>query len=195
MQLRLFCISGVLYPMTGGIRMIKKPTRMTFEEMLRHVLREYRKTKTLTAKGMIATDLLSAMVRGVRSFEMKLVKEENGTPGVRIFADGMEYSALEASLSPRAVITEYLKAWFTAELMAREFGICDAVDLCFGMDVDEDAVVIPSQVVSDFVMSRENPSNTSAWKHCRKVALDHLDWFDSVDAITIYGVLPNLKIA
>ena len=44
-------------------------------------------------------------------------------------------------------------------------------------------------------MARENPSNTTAWKNCRKVALDHLDWFDCVDAITIYGVLPNLKIA
>ena len=176
--------------------MMKKMTaRATFEEMLRTVIREYRQTGMLSAKGLIANDLLSAMTRGVRTFTMKLMKEETGVPGVRIYVDGMEYSALEDSISPRAVITEYLKAWFTGELMAREFGICDANDLCFCMDVAEDAVVIPSQVVSDYVMARENPSNTTAWKHCRKVALDHLDWFDCVDAITIYGVLPSRKIA
>lgn len=176
--------------------MMKKTTvRATFEEMLWTVLREYRQTKTLSAKGLIANDLLAAMTCGVRMFTINLIKEETGVPGVRIYADGMEYSVLEDTLSPRAVIAEYLKVWFTAELMAREFGICDAEDLCFRMDVAEDAVVIPSQVVSDFVMARENPSNTAAWKHCRKVALDHLDWFGRVDAITIYGVLPNQKIA
>ncbi|MDO5548647.1 MAG: hypothetical protein Q4F79_09205 [Eubacteriales bacterium] len=175
--------------------MVEKTNRLSFERMLRDVLREYRKKGSISEKGVIANDLLAAMTRGVRTFGMKLVKQENGMPGVRIFADGMEYSALEKELSPRAVITEYLKAWFTAELLAREFGICDAEDLCFAMEVDEEAVVIPSQVVSDFVSSRENPSNTRAWKNCRKVALDHLDWFERVDAIMIYGVLPVRKIA
>ena len=86
--------------------MMKKMTaRATFEEMLRTVIREYRQTGMLSAKGLIANDLLSAMTRGVRTFTMKLMKEETGVPGVRIYADGMEYSALEDSLSPRAVIT------------------------------------------------------------------------------------------
>lgn len=175
--------------------MINKTNRVPFERMLNDVLREYSKRGTISPKGFLANDLLAAMTSGVRTFGMKLVKRENGAPGVRIFADGVEYSALEEELSPRARIAEYLKVWFTAELLAREFGICDTEDLCFAMEVEEEAVVIPSQVVSDFVASRENPSNTSAWKNCRKVALDHLDWFRHVDAITIYGVLPVRKIA
>ena len=48
--------------------MMKKMTaRATFEEMLRTALREYRQTGMLSAKGLIADDLLSAMTRGVRT--------------------------------------------------------------------------------------------------------------------------------
>jgi putative selenate reductase len=167
--------------------------RISFEEMLRNVMQEYQKKGSISPKGTIANDLLAAMTRGARIFGIKLIQQEDGTPGVRVLADGVVYSSRNGS--PRTTLEEYLKAWFAAELLTREFGICATEDLCFAMDAEEGAAAIPSPIVSDFLAARENPANTKTWKLGRKAALDHLDWFTHIDAIAIYGVIPAQKIA
>ena len=145
----------------------------------------------------LAQNLIACYVGGARLLELKTVQkmygEELGIPRPCIRANDEGYNVEWSSeFSPKEAMEEYIKAWVATKVLAKEFAFGNPDGFEYNMSVGYNLEGISSPSVNAFLDGLHDASQTECFKECKAFLLEHLDWFENVDADFVEGIDPHI---
>ncbi|OUP08689.1 4Fe-4S dicluster domain-containing protein [Collinsella sp. An2] len=148
----------------------------------------------------LAQNLVAGYYAGARFFELKTVQVMDGAemtaciPKPCIAPGDVCYNCeWSTELTCEDALGEYVKGWFAAKLLGREWGLGADDGFIFNMSVGYDLEGIQSPKVDGFIEGMKDASNTPAWEECRAWALANLDRFEHVDAAFVESISPQVS--
>ena len=145
----------------------------------------------------LAQNLLAAYFAGARFFELKTVQILDGEelpvskPCIEARDEGFNVEWSTELTVPQAM-DEYIKGWYGAKLLSREFGLGAADGFIFNMSVGYDFEGICSPKISAFIEGLKDASATECWKECESWALANLPLFEKVDEAFVRSLSPRI---
>ena len=177
-------VFGVARPFTAE----KSPVRKIFGRKL--------ETPFGPAAGphtQLAQNIAAAYYSGSRFFELKTVQVIDGEdlpvakPCIR--ADDECYNVeWSTELRVPEAFDEYVKAWFSCRVMAREFGLGDMDGFQFNMSVGYDLKGIQTEKVDRFIEGMRDASQTPIFQECRDWLLANVNRFEKLTKEDILGI-------
>ena len=148
----------------------------------------------------LAQNLVAAYAAGSRFFELKTVQIMDGEELSKCVAkpcitaeDECYNCEWSTELTVPQAYDEYVKAWFTCKLLARELGLGDPDGFVFNMSVGYDLAGIRSEKIDAYIEGMKDASASPVWNACMDWTLAHLDRFQKVDAAYVKAISPKVS--
>lgn len=134
----------------------------------------------------LAQNIVAAYYTGSRFFELKTVQildgEDLPVSKPCILAEDEGYNCeWSTELRVPEAFEEYVKAWVTLKVIAKEFGLGTADGFVFNMSVGYDLKGIKSEKINTFIDHLIEAKNTPVWKECIDYLLNNTDKFQKID--------------
>ena len=150
--------------------------------------------------SQLAQNIVASYLGGARFMELKTVQIMDGedlrncVPRPCINAEDEGYNVeWSTELYVEEAMSEYVKAWFACQVIAKELGLANEKDFIFNISLGYDLEGIKSEKIDKFVESMKDASDTKVWADCKNYLLENLDLFNNVDANFINNISPKVS--
>lgn len=146
----------------------------------------------------LAQNIIAAYAAGARYFELKTVQVLEGDsldlikPCIYV-KDEAYNTEWSTELTVKEALKEYVKAWYLLKLLAEEFKLGDTEGFAFNMSVGYDLKGIRSEKIDNFIESMKNAAGTEIFKECKRITLEHMDWFEAVTENYVRNIDPHIS--
>jgi putative selenate reductase len=146
----------------------------------------------------LAQNIVAAYAAGARYFELKTVQvlegDSLGLIKPCIYVKDEAYNTeWSTELTVKEALKEYVKAWYLLKLLAEEFKLGDTDGFAFNMSVGYNLEGIRSEKIDSFIESMKNAAGTEIFEECKRITLEHIDWFESVTEKYVRSIDPHIS--
>ena len=149
--------------------------------------------------AQLAQNIVASYLAGSRFIELKTVQVMDGEelrnciprPCINAQDEGfnIEWST---ELTVEEAQSEYIKAWFAVQVIAKELGISDSRDFAYNMSVGYDLTGIQTPKIDGYIEGMKDASNTEVFKECQEYLLNNLGQFKNVTKEDVMAISPNI---
>ncbi|MDR2492895.1 MAG: putative selenate reductase subunit YgfK, partial [Coriobacteriales bacterium] len=143
--------------------------------------------------SQLAENIVAAYLAGSRFIELKTVQTMDGEelrncvsrPCINA-ADECYNVEWSTELTVQQAFDEYVKAWFAAHVLGREFDLgCNVV---FNMSVGYSLEGIQSKKIDDYIEGMKDASGTAVWRECVAWLTENLGRFKTFSAADLESI-------
>lgn len=149
--------------------------------------------------SQLAQNILVSYLAGSRSIELKTVQIMDGEEIQKavarpcIFAEDECYNCeWSTELTVPEAFSEYIKAYFLIQVLAKEFGISDEKDFAYNMSCGYDLEGIKSEKIDNYIEGLKNAENTEIYKECREYLKENINLFDKFNLEDLDSISPEI---
>ena len=149
--------------------------------------------------AQLAQNIVASYLAGSRFVELKTVQVMDGEalrncisrPCINAQDEGfnVEWST---ELTVEEAQSEYIKAWFAVQVIAKELGISNQRDFAYNMSVGYDLAGIQTPKIDGYIEGMKDASNTKVFKECQEYLLNNLGQFKNVTKDDVMAISPNI---
>ena len=149
--------------------------------------------------AQLAQNIIASYLAGSRFIELKTVQIMDGEelrsciprPCINAQDEGfnVEWST---ELTVEEAQSEYIKAWFAIQVIAKELSISNHKDFVYNMSVGYDLVGIQTPKINAYIEGMKDASNTKVFKECQEYLLSNIEQFKNVTKDDVMAISPYI---